>query len=339
MRPIHYIRFLLVLLSVMTAFTVVGAQDETLEFTPVEDNPVLSPGNDGEWDAVSVRFPNVLFHDGLFHLFYGTFQDFTSPVAIGYATSEDGVAWTKYEENPIFEADGSGFDAFGVTTPVVTVEEDGTWVLFYNGIPASGGVFGTGIGRATAESPTGPWTREDAPILEVGAAGEWDARFVFPSSVVLSDEGYALFYSAGFRVGRADSEDGLTWTKYNDADTSKPFAESDPVLALGEEESWDSAVAWTGSVQRSEDGWEMFYTGAPNLDGGPRINVGYAHSEDGYSWTKYADNPVIDLEDDQAFFPSFLIAPDSTYFVYYAVATGGAFTEFHLSMGTIQGGE
>jgi sucrose-6-phosphate hydrolase SacC (GH32 family) len=296
----------------------------------------LRPGADDEWDAVSVRFPHALFHDGLFHLFYGTFQDFTTPVAIGYATSEDGIHWMKFEENPIFEADGTGFDAFGVTTPVITIMEDGTWVMVYNGIPAQNSVFGTGIGRAIAPSPTGPWTREDEPVLEVGASGEWDARFIFPSSLVQTEDGYALYYSAGFMLGRADSEDGITWTKYDAADTPQPFAESDPVLRPGESGSWDSAVAWAGSVQHSENGWEMFYTGAPNLEGGPNINVGYAYSDDGFAWTKYADNPVIDLERDQAFFPAFLIMPDSTYFVYYAVTPGAAFTEFHLSTGTVQ---
>ncbi|MEP7293824.1 MAG: hypothetical protein ABI835_18700, partial [Chloroflexota bacterium] len=48
------------------------AQDApVVTLTPSED-AVLTPGAEGEWDAVSVRFPHILFVDDIYYLFYGT---------------------------------------------------------------------------------------------------------------------------------------------------------------------------------------------------------------------------------------------------------------------------
>src|SRR5689334_17276861 len=115
-----------------------------MNFKQVGNDPILEPGPAGEWDAVSVRFPEVVYDKGTYYLFYGTFQTMTDPVSIGLAESNDGIHWTKLDKNPILKGSGEGFDAFGVTRPVVMVEADGTWILYYNGIPAPNMVFGKG---------------------------------------------------------------------------------------------------------------------------------------------------------------------------------------------------
>ena len=124
--------------------------ERNVNLTPVDENPVLTIGAEGVWDDVSIRFPYVLVHDDQFHMFYTAYRDSETPQAIGYATSDDGIHWTKYESNPIFEGSNNGnFDDFGVNRPVVMVEDDGTWVMYYNanadpGLPP----LGKGIGRA-----------------------------------------------------------------------------------------------------------------------------------------------------------------------------------------------
>jgi predicted GH43/DUF377 family glycosyl hydrolase len=311
------------------------AAQVTFNFRMVDSNPILKPGAVGQWDAVSVRFPQVIVYKGTYYLFYATFQNMNDPVGIGFAQSDDGIHWTKFNNNPILKGSSSGFDAFGVTRPVVMVEQDGTWVLFYNGIPAPNMVFGPGIGRATAPAPDGPWTRGTNPILEAGSSGQWDRPFLFPDSVVKDGDQYVLYYSSGFMVGRATSSDGKRWTKYDNPSTAGPFAMSDPILKLGTAGSWDSVLAWGSSVQHTKSGWEMFYYGGSKPSGGAHIKIGYAYSTDGINWTKHSD-PIIGFEDRQAFFPSFVINEDSTYNVYYAVTFGQAATDIYLSTGTIR---
>lgn len=61
-------------------------------------NYVLQMGAAGEWDSSAVETPSVVFYGGEYKLFYtgydGTFSD-SSRYKIGFATSPDGITWTK----------------------------------------------------------------------------------------------------------------------------------------------------------------------------------------------------------------------------------------------------
>jgi hypothetical protein len=157
--------------------------------------------------------------------------------------------------------------------------------------------------------------------------------------VLKTDEGYVMYYSAAQgMVGRATSPDGITWTKYDDpATTERIFDSSDPVLRLGETGEWDSQQSWGAGVQLTERGWEMVYTGGARLDGVYRAQIGYAYSDDGINWTRYAQNPIVSVSNHLTLFTS-LVIQDGTYYVYYGLARndGSAFTEANLVIGTVE---
>lgn len=81
----------------------------------------VSPGNPGEWDGLLVGRPSVLFEDGQFKMWYDGRKDLppdapdptapkstTSKRSVGYATSKDGLTWTKHDENPVCGNDAGG---------------------------------------------------------------------------------------------------------------------------------------------------------------------------------------------------------------------------------------
>jgi predicted GH43/DUF377 family glycosyl hydrolase len=303
-----------------------------VEFTAYEGNPVLERGSDA-WDAQSIHDPSVVFYDGLYYMFYGGDHQGWTGAAIGYATSSDGLVWEKYPGNPVLEADGTGFDSTAIVNAHVTVEGD-TWVLYYLGQVSYGFMPTSGIGRATAPSPSGPWTREEDPVLTPGSTGEWDNGGVSVTSVIATNEGYTMYYMGGpllslrdVGIGMATSPDGITWAKYDDPTTTEPpYAESDPVLQSSHE-GWDSVSILGGGVLRTADGWEMFYSGKGKLEGETQIaaRIGYATSDDGIHWTKYEGNPILTAEDDPAE-PAYahndlhiasLMVRGSSYFLYY----------------------
>ncbi|HVO68526.1 MAG TPA: hypothetical protein VMT24_00690 [Aggregatilineaceae bacterium] len=319
-----------------------GGQGEsgiTVNLTPYEGNPILGKGPAGSWDSVSVWAPTVVFHDGLYHMFYTGTRPGWPTFEIGYATSTDGLTWEKYAGNPVFKADGTGFDATAVGASPVMVEGD-TWVLYYMGEKTVG--VGGPIGRATAPDPTGPWTRSEDPVLTSGSQGEWDAWGTIPCSVISTGEGYVMYYlglgssisaEVDDMIGMATSPDGITWTKYDDPTTADPpYAESDPVLPLGLE-GWQLSNIYEVTVRSTADGWEMFYSekGWSKDDGVPAYRIGYATSVDGIHWTKYAGFPVLSYKDDPVaslslhLVPSSVLVNDSTYFLYYDYhwSTGG----------------
>lgn len=50
---------------------------------------------------------------------------------IGYATSEDGITWTNYDENPIFVTEDVPYAGILIMVSSVHVEDDGTWVMHF----------------------------------------------------------------------------------------------------------------------------------------------------------------------------------------------------------------
>jgi predicted GH43/DUF377 family glycosyl hydrolase len=334
---------LLIVLGVFfMAIPTFASPPTNVDFTPVDENPVLPVGEDGSWDDLSVRFPKVVFHGDQYHMFYTSFQSIDQPQAIGYAVSGDGINWERVGDGPVFEAsEGDGWDSFSVSSSVVIVEEDGTWVMYYNGTDTPGSPpFGEGIGRATASSPSGPWERLDEPVLEAGSLRRWDGAFIFPDAVLQTDEGGYMMYFSGNgtgkgRVGLALSEDGINWTKYDDPETTDTaYDESDPILPSGDVGAWDFTVAWGVGVVKTEYGYEMLYTGGASGDGGFKSSLGYAYSEDGIHFTPYEDNPVVELEGSQTTLFVSLLVRDEQYMAYYGAAQG-TFTEPNLATGTI----
>jgi len=279
------------------------------EFTGYKNNPVLSPGDSGSWDELSVSVPQIICHDNVFYLFYMGYGA-SCRMAVGLATSNDGVSFRKFEGNPVLSSDDNGFDAF-TAGPGRVLIDDSVWVMYYNGQELAGFSPGRSVGRATALIPTGPWERRETPVLYSGSKGEWDAGFIIPCSVLKLDDGiYRLYYLGGtefttwkdFYIGMATSSDGINWKKYNDPSTTQhPFTESDPVLLNGDEGAWDEAYIWIADVTNSQEGFRMYYTGAGSKTYDHELAIGYAESKDGIHWIKYSRNPVYRVKDDPCY--------------------------------------
>jgi hypothetical protein len=287
-------------LSILFGVAVATAALAQTDLVPYASNPVVNRGGGGTWDRGIVHAPRVVVDHGVYYLFYTGSEDLLgADASIGYATSTDGIAFTKYEGNPILSADGSGFDAHTLSECAPIVQGD-TWVIYYNAHNVSRAGPGKYIGRATAPSPSGPWTRMDNPVLQAGSAGEWDSRLATPDGVFATDTGYVMYYSGsnGFpnqpwRIGMATSPDGITWTKYDDPATpDAPYALSDPIFAQGDAGTWDSASAANTAVLPGTDGWEMYYTGCVGSVEALQ-SVGYATGTDGLNWTRFDGNPVL----------------------------------------------
>ncbi len=84
------------------------------------------------------------------------------------------------------------FDATTCHNPHVQYV-NGTYYLFYMGT-SDGSVFSKRIGLASASSLAGPWIRDDEPLLEVGAEGEWDDCCTTNPAFILTSAGEARLY-------------------------------------------------------------------------------------------------------------------------------------------------
>lgn len=245
--------------------------------TPNIQNKYINPGA-------------VLFHEGQFHMFFNSFSNWPGLVQIGYLTSTDGLTWQPGQAEPVFTSADVPFAQPGADVSSVVVADDGTWVAYFHTINSKATETGV-IGRATAPSPSGPWTVDPEPVLQPGGEGEWDRHGLAWPSVVKTADGYFMYYGnvdrlGGTRIGMATSPDGITWTKYDDPTTAEaPFAASDPVLIPSQ--AWDLDSIDRPRVQVTPDGWVMIY------QGGPLVKRGLAVSQDGTNWEPAAENPVL----------------------------------------------
>ena len=83
--------------------------------------PILSPGAAADWDNTSVGYCSVIHISGSWYMWYGGGPGTNQ--GIGYATSPDGISWTKDPGNPIFHfSDGIPWRNARTYTPWVVYD-------------------------------------------------------------------------------------------------------------------------------------------------------------------------------------------------------------------------
>lgn len=174
-------------------------------------NPLLSPGE--AWESNGIFPGSVISDTGTYKLWY-TGYDADGVGQIGYATSPDGVVWTKYGGNPVFSVGPSGsWDDEVIRGPSVIVDGP-TYHMWYAGVDG----MAARIGHATS-SDGNSWTRDLAnPVLDLGPPGAWDWLNVYSPDVVKVGGEYQLWYSAStlpssWSSGYATSVDGKNWKR------------------------------------------------------------------------------------------------------------------------------
>ena len=203
-----------------------------------------------------VAYPSVL-HDGArFLMWYGS-------GTIDHAESQDGVAWTMIETMVLKTGEDGEFDSLSLLYPNVIATPSG-YVMHYTGY--NGAAFA--IGRA--ESPDGvTWTRSPSgPIITAGSATEFDNHAAAQPCAVTAGARTLLWYGGydtsvanpgPYRVGLAASTDGVSYQKLGVTLDLEPSGE----------EAWSTrdpaVVRWNGQ-------WWMAYV-AMGDDGTYRIAV------------------------------------------------------------------
>ncbi len=160
--------------------------------------PVYRP-SPGAWDGALVTGPSLMRgSDGLWRIYY---SGAGTTIGIGLLTSPDGVTWTPYPGNPVFERRLGQWDE--ATLEPCVREFNGCWYLWYSGYrePLADS---TTIDIGLAISYDGiHWMREhEGPVLAHGAAGAWASHRVLAPDVIRLGDGSLLM--AAYGQTRAD---------------------------------------------------------------------------------------------------------------------------------------
>jgi len=239
-------------------------------------NPVLLAGTPGSWDDEVVSHSKIILIDTTYHMWYGGTG--VSPYynySAGYATSPDGINWTKYD-NP-----STTNPPFAHSDPVLTPGPTGSWDsatlagasfffdgdsfhVWYGGCDSQNWSNGC-IGYAKSADGINWIKYPDNPVF-CGSDNSWDSFNSIAPCVIVDSSGYKMWYSGSdgshTRIGYAISVDGIIWT-----------AMDDYVLDIGNPGNWDDDYVGQPHVIFNDTTYSMWHGGG-RVTAGTRI--GYA---------------------------------------------------------------
>ena len=223
----------------------------------IGQDPVFGIGNPGCFDDNGVN-PSCIIRDGdslrLYYVGYQLHRQVPYTLFTGLAESVDeGESFQRMSRAPVLDRTDS--ELYFRTAPCVRYE-NGRWRMWYIG--GSGWRDVNGQTKPTydlrhTESNDGiTWSA--ASTLCLAPAGS-DDEFGFGRPFVLFEHGrFRMWYSirghAGYRLGYAESDDGLKWDRL---DHSVGIGLSDT--------GWDSEMICYGAIQDTPSGRYMFYNG------------------------------------------------------------------------------
>ncbi|MBN2592541.1 MAG: hypothetical protein JXA81_03460 [Sedimentisphaerales bacterium] len=238
-----------------------------------ENNPVLEPV---EWWNTSGFSGICAIKDGSVYKLWYEGVDNQNTARIGYATSSDGINWD-INNNPVFSPGyNDAWDNEDVGNPCV-IKEGSTYKMWYWGDNKLADI--DQIGLAVSDDGI-KWQRAASnPVVAPDPSIWWqDGEGIGTPHVLRVNSGYVMTYHAAdqienIRIGLATSSDGLEWKK-----------ENEPILDLGDENSWESIGIITGSFIQDTRHLKLWYLG---IDAFETIKVGLAIS---------CDDIVFDIE-------------------------------------------
>jgi len=209
----------------------------------------------------------VIRENGQYKMWYRGWSPYNDFDAFGYATSSDGINWTKDTlNNPVMVPSSDAWQAYGFTSPHVLPFEGG-YKMWYTGWTANWS--SSNIGYATSDDGI-TWTPDTVnnPVLTKGSTGQWDDRHLEFNQVLFIDNVYHMWYTGArsgesqSQTGWATSADGIHWNKHNDTTTTSTlYLDSDPVLGRGSTGQWDEDRLSQGTVMLEDDTLRMWYSG------------------------------------------------------------------------------
>jgi len=157
----------------------------------MSEKPVLSP--EKPWEKVALMCPHVMWdaQKKRFRMWYSGGEQY-EPDAIGYATSPDGLNWTKWEANPVFKPDPNNPWEQHKVAGCQVVKHGGWYLMFYIGYRDTDHAQ---IGLARSKDGLTGWERHLAnPIVRPGK-NQWDHDACYKPYAIFDGKRWLLWYN------------------------------------------------------------------------------------------------------------------------------------------------
>ncbi|MCK5292012.1 MAG: hypothetical protein KAR39_08365 [Thermoplasmata archaeon] len=283
---------------------------------------IVDVGNPGDSDDTCASAGHVIFDEGLYKIWYSAYNQPTATWSIMYATSPDGMTFTKQGIVLQVGAPGEMDDDFVRDSMVLRNDDSGLYEMFYTG--QKNGVFGWRVFRATSTDGI-IWQKLGVVFSGSGAVGH---PYVIRNSSGSYRMWFSQYDSVNWRIRYATSIDGQTWT------------DEGLVLDIGSPGDPDSLHVYMPSVLIEPDGTHVMFYSTSNGNPFNIVDIHYATSPNGMagSWTKIGlaitHGSPGDYDELQAIRPLITRRPNGLYELWYS-SYDGVCRRLMLALGAV----
>lgn len=237
-----------------------------VDFKAYKSNPVFAGTGADTWDKKIRERGYILREENMYHLWYTGYTDTSEIKHLGYATSPDGLTWTRYNTNPIY--------AGGWVEDMCVVKSDNVYYMFAEGQGDTAHMLSSTDRIHWTEQGNLDIRRVDGNPISKGSFGT--------PCVLKEKEIWYLFYEReDLGIWLATSKDLKVWTN----------AQDEPVLQMGPEQYDQFAVAMNQVIKYN--GLYYGYYHATAFKDWHEWSTNVAVSKDLVHWKKYANNPIV----------------------------------------------
>lgn len=274
-------------------FRAVSADGRNWSLAP--EGPLLSAEGT---EFVSLETPSVVVFNNEYIMFYsGIYPQGQVPsMAIGRATSKDGITWT-HDAEPVLEATGDvlNWNGYLVAEPGAVVH-DGAVYLYYTAMGARLDESRTKVSfpeqlqtLGLVISADGKRFSPQKQVLTQGASYPPEQGFVgysTPAALVVDDRIHLVYDITAFVKGASPEWQQVGLHKASSATGKESFVEDAGPLLTRNDFDWTTGELLSPSLLIEGDTVKMWFAGHVNYDGmgefikngyrGPQFGIGYA---------------------------------------------------------------
>ncbi len=241
---------------------------ELVRFKAYDKNPVFTGAGGDAWDA-RIRERGWIIRDGDgWRMWYTGFAaGQKAQLMLGYATSPDGLSWTRYPGNPLYREHW--------VEDMMIVRRGDTYYMFAEGLNDEAQLLTSRDGIK--------WHREgQLDIRYVDGRSLSKGPYGTPTAWFEDDVWYLFYERSDTGIWLAKSADLKVWTNVQD----------EPVLSPGPE-PYDKLMVAFNQIIRHDGRYYAYYHGTGTQDKPRYWTTNVAVSIDLIHWKKYPGNPLL----------------------------------------------
>jgi beta-1,2-mannobiose phosphorylase / 1,2-beta-oligomannan phosphorylase len=242
---------------------------EMVEFTPYKTNPVFKATDRNTWDQHIRERGYILYEDSIYKMWYTGYNGSDSVIKyLGYATSKDGINWSRYAKNAIFSKKW--------TEDMCIVKSEGKYYMYAEGR--------NDIAHLLISNDGINWQEQGDLVIRTVDGKTIPGPYGTPTAWIENDKWYLFYERNDEAIWLAESKDHQNWTNVQD----------EPVIKKGPDKYDAGAVAANQVVKNKGRYYIYYHASADPMMSSTAWSSNVAMSTDLIHWIKYPKNPIVE---------------------------------------------